>query len=58
VLLCRSLERADTTAQDIRLQTEGEVIVEQLDLGKPKFKKKLFLASAGIFVTLFDFDIV
>jgi short-subunit dehydrogenase len=36
VLLCRSLERAEKAAQDIRLQTDGEVIVEQLDLGKPK----------------------
>jgi short-subunit dehydrogenase len=40
VLLCRSIERAEKAAQDIRLQTEGEVIVEQLDLGKPKLKKK------------------
>jgi hypothetical protein len=40
VLLCRSLERAEKAAQDIRLQTEGEVLVEQLDLGKPKLPPK------------------
>jgi len=32
VMLCRSLERAEAAAQDIRKATEGEVIVHKMDL--------------------------